>query len=273
MPKGKGTYFRLASAAIFIILEVAALGMLKKSSTLQDIWLNRLSHRVMAVTWGTGETIRNYFNLTSQNEQLVEENRALMEELQAYRAMDEEYKSRRTLLEGGFSRGFRYMTATIVKLSQNKQSNYIILNKGSEDGVKTHSGIITGSGVVGIIYAVDKHYSYGLTLMNPKFSVSARIGQTGITAPMSWDGKHTNRAIMRDIPLHLDIAPGDTVWTTGFSSIYPADIPLGVTAGSYLENGASTSVEVDLFQDFSSLRYVIIAENPERESIVKLEEQ
>ena len=168
---------------------------------------------------------------------------------------------------------FRYSTATIVKISRNTQHNYIIIDKGREEGITKNSGIITGNGVVGIIYAVDNHYAYGLTLMNPKISVSARIGHSGIVAPMAWDGLSSKRAVMKDIPLHYDVTPGDTVWTSGFSTIFPPDIPLGVTEGSHLENGASSTVDVELFQDFSALRHVIIVENPEREAIQKLEQQ
>ena len=120
---------------------------------------------------------------------------------------------------------------------------------------------------------MDRHYAYGLTLMNPRVSVSARIGHSGLVAPMSWDGVSSNKAVMHDIPLHFEVSRGDTVWTSGFSSIFPPDIPIGITGGTHLENGASSSVDVELFQDFSALRHVIIVYNPERESIQALEQQ
>lgn len=273
MSKEKKTYYAVLVAAIFIAMEIAAIGMLKRSSTLQEIWINKLSHRVLAVTWGSGEKIRGYFNLSKQNAELREENLMLLEQLQEYQSLSDELQSRQALREGKLSGRFRYSTATIVKISRNTQHNYIIIDKGREEGITKNSGIITGNGVVGIIYAVDNHYAYGLTLMNPKISVSARIGHSGIVAPMAWDGLSSKRAVMKDIPLHYDVTPGDTVWTSGFSTIFPPDIPLGVTEGSHLENGASSTVDVELFQDFSALRHVIIVENPEREAIQKLEQQ
>ena len=66
MPQGHKTSI-LVSAAIFILLEVAALAMLDRSSTLQDIWINRASHRVMAALWSSGESVRNYFRLEAAN--------------------------------------------------------------------------------------------------------------------------------------------------------------------------------------------------------------
>lgn len=273
MSRERKTYYAVLVAAIFIAMEIAAIGMLKRSSTLQEIWLNKLSHRVMAVTWGSGEKVRGYFNLQKQNAELREENLFLLQQLQEYQSLSDELQSRAALEGGKLSGKFRYSTATIVKLSRNTQHNYIIIDKGREEGISKNSGIITGNGVIGIIYAVDRHYSYGLTLMNPKISVSARIGHSGIVAPMAWDGISSKNAVMRDIPLHYDVAAGDTVWTSGYSTIFPPDIPLGVTGESYLENGSSNTVGVELFQDFSALRHVIIVENPEREAIQKLEQQ
>ena len=48
------------------------------------------------------------------------------------------------------------------------------------------------------------------------------------------------------------------------------DIPLGVTEGTRVEDGAVRVVDVHLFVDFASLRYVILAENPDRETIEQM---
>ena len=66
---------------------------------------------------------------------------------------------------------------------------------------------------------------------------------------------------MRGLPLHQQISPGDTVWTSGFSSVFPADIPVGTTGRIRQVDGSTNEVSVKLFQDFSALRYVIITEN------------
>jgi len=70
----------------------------------------------------------------------------------------------------------------------------------------------------------------------------------------------------------MEIAVGDTVYTSGFSSIFPPDIPLGVTGESRIVNGSTSEIKVRLFEDFSSLRYVTIVENLGREEIRQLED-
>ena len=261
----------LAVAAVFIILEIAAMSMLKRASVLQDIWINRASHGVMARTWGGVTRIKTYFSLKQQNDILAGRNYELFKELQHYKEMEKELQSMAKLDSLGFRSRFNYIPAEITAMGTNTRHNYIILDKGSEDGVKPHSAIITPNGVVGIVYSVDRRYSYGLSLLNDKISVSARIGREGMVAPLSWDGNGTNHAVLKNIPLHLSVAEGDTVLTSGVSSVYPADIPIGVTMGSRLIDGAVNIVDVKLFVDFASLRYVIIAENPDREIIEEME--
>ncbi len=272
MPRGQKTSSFFVCAATFILLEVAALALLHATSTLQNIWITRTSHRTMAFLWGSGETIRSQFQLDRLNRDLQAENARLQERLRAYERSEagQEEQARMAVRE---SDSYRYTPATVVKMSRNRTRNYIILNKGSEDGIRPQSGIISDRGVVGVVEAVDKHYSYGLTLMNPEMSVGARLGRTDIVAPLSWDGHGTGGAVVRNLPPHYAVEPGDTVRTSGYSTIFPAGIPIGVTGGSRLVDGSTRQVEVTLFQDFAALRYVTVVENLERTEILSLEQK
>ncbi len=272
MPRGQKTSSYFVCAATFILLEVAALALLHGSSTMQNIWLTRMSHRTMAFLWGSGETVRSQFQLDRLNRDLHAENARLQERLRAYERRDVAQEELDRMAEREAA-SYRYTPATVVKMSRNRTRNYIILNKGSEDGIRPQSGIISDRGVVGIVEAVDRHYAYGLTLMNPEMSVGARLGRTDIVAPLSWDGRGTGRAILRDLPPHYEITPGDTVRTSGYSTIFPPGLPIGVTGDARLVDGSTLQVEVFLFQDFAALRYVTVVENLERTEILSLEEK
>ena len=270
MARGRKAYAGMLTAAIFILLEFAALSMLHSSSTLQNIWINRFSHNVMAVGWGNVERMRSYFGLREQNQILAGRNYELFKELQHYKELERSMKAMARLDSANLPPRFNYIPAEITAMGTNTRHNYIIVDKGADNGVRPGSAIVTPNGVVGMIYTVDKHYSYGISLMNDRMNVSARIGREGIVAPLQWDGVRTDHAILRDIPLHLDIPAGDTVWTSGISKVYPPDIPLGTTEGSRVVDGAVGVVDVHLFVDFASLRYVILAENPDHETIEEM---
>ena len=267
MPRRKSS--ALVSAAIFILLEVAAIAMLHSSSVLQDIWLNRASHRVSGWLWGSGNRIAGYFQLDSRNKLLQEENARLSEELRKYRELEksDEYLSR----AGTADDGFDYIFARIVKMGTNAQRNYIIVDKGLLDGVCPDCGVVTSEGVVGVVDAADDHLAYGRTLMNPSMHVSVRIGRDGVAGPLSWNGRSSRGALLSGIPLGYKAEAGDTLWTSGYSAIFPAEIPVGVVVGSSTRSGASQDVAVELLQDFRALDYVTVVRNRSLSAIEALE--
>ena len=268
---GQKTSSFLLSAATFLLLEVAALVLLHSSSTAQNIWINRASHRTKAFLWGGGEALRNQFRMDDLNQQLQAENARLQERLRAYELRDAAREEQDHVASDEHPAAYHYIPATVVKMSRNQVHNYIILNKGSEDGVRPHSGIISDRGVVGIVEAVDKHYAYGLSFMNTGISISARLGNEGAVGPLTWDGVSMDGAVLSEIPLQYKYAPGDTVWTSGYSSLFPPDIPLGIAGQSRVVNGAVNEIDVDLFQNYSALRYVTVVSNSGREEILYLE--
>ena len=258
MPKRSSILPTLVSAAIFILMEVAALNMLRNNSALQDVWITRGAHQLMARVWGRSEAVRFYFSLRKENERLAAENFELQQQLRRYR----EALTPEPVMEDG-GRGFSYLRADILKISNNKQHNYLIINKGLADGVTDQCGIISSGGIVGIIDAVGEHHAYALSFLNTDVSISARLGTEGAVGPLAWDGIHSNGAILREIPLQYKYAPGDTVYTSGFSAIFPPDIPLGIAGASKIINGATNEISVTLFQDFSAIRYVTVVRNNE----------
>ncbi len=273
MPRQKRSIFRILFAtAIFILMEVAALHFLSGSGSMQRIWIASVSHGVQRNVWGWTESVRYYFSLDGQNRTLAEENLRLRDALNRYTDLDSEAGLDAVLSQLPPS-GFDYVCAKVVKMSGNKQHNYLIIDKGSEDGVAPQDGIITSRGVIGIVEAVGDHYAYAISLRNKDMSISARLGLSGASGPMSWDGRSANGAILREIPLQYRFEAGDTVYTSGHSSIFPPDIPLGTTGEAKIVNGATWEIEVDMFQDFSTLKYVAVVRNTGEAEIRALEER
>ena len=262
---------KIINAAIFIILEVAALNMLNHNGTMQNVWFSKGAHAVMGTLWGGTERIKDYFSLKKVNESLALENLELRTRLARHEAQNEQQTQEEVTTD--VAGQFRYMPATIMKISNNTQHNYMIIGKGSEDGVTAGSGVITGKGAIGVIDAVSSNYSYARSFKNHEMNISARLGKEGAVGPMSWDGMSRNGAILKEIPHHVEFEPGDTVFTSGFSSIFPPDIPLGTTGKSKIVNGATYEIEITLFEDFGSLRHVTIVENRGKDEITRLEDK
>ena len=263
--------FHLINAAIFIALEIAALSMLRNNAPLQNTWIAKGGQAVMGGLWGMSQDVGDYFSLRQANDSLALENFRLRLRV----AQIEKFVSDTLRISDipATTLGYKYIPATISKISNNTQHNYIIIDKGSDDGVLQGDGVITGKGAVGVIDAVSRNFSYARSFKNHGMSISARVGKTGISGPLVWDGVSSNGALLKEVPLHMEIAVGDTIYTSGFSSIFPPDIPLGTTGESRIVNGSTSEIKVSLFEDFSALRYVTVVENLGRKEIKELEDR
>ena len=73
MRKGNFIY-NLAAAAVFILLEAAAVSMLGHNGTVQNLWFSKGMQRVSGAMWGSAQQVREYFMLHKRNEQLAYEN-------------------------------------------------------------------------------------------------------------------------------------------------------------------------------------------------------
>ena len=260
----------LINAAIFIVLEVAALNMLSNNGPLQGIWFSRGAQNFMGAIWGGSQSVKDYFSLKSINDMLSQENEALKMRVTELESLASE-SGRDSIMK--YSDDFSFIPAEIVKISNNTQHNYIIVGKGSDDGVKEGAGVITGKGAIGVIDAVSPRFSYARSFKNHDMSISARIGREGSVGPLTWDGKSSSGAILSEIPHHMQFEVGDTVYTSGYSSIFPPDIPLGTIGKSKVVNGATYEISIRLFEDFGALRYVILVNNLGKEEMKQLEEE
>ena len=262
----------LINTAVFILLEIAALGMLRHGDSLQDLFISRAAHGFLGYFWGVSENISDYASLRTENRHLAEEILRLTETITR---LEEEAAAAAACDSADYTAAWRgkyeFIPAEVIKNSVNKQHNYLIIGKGSDDGVRPQTGIITSRGVIGIVDAVSRHYSYAISFLNSDSSISARIGKDGAAGPMAWDGKGSGNALLREIPLQVKFEEGDTVYTSGFSTIFPPDIPIGRITGSRIVNGATFEIKVSLFQDFSSVRHVCLVRNRDLDEIMSLE--
>ncbi len=269
MPRRNSTLNTVISVAVFIVLEAAALVMLSRNDSLQKVWISRAGHAIMGKVWGSTQAVGRYFSLSSANRQLAIENQELLSRL-----LEAEEKLRRVKVDSmsfPVNQGFSLIPAEVVKISRGKQHNYIILNRGFEDGVQDKSGVITACGVVGVVDAVSRHHSFVFSFQNSEVSISARLGDEGSNGILVWDGVSSNGAILKEVPLQYRHHQGDTVYTSGHSIMFPPDIPIGIVGDSKIVNGATNEISVSLFQDFKALRYVSIVHNNSLDEIEDLQ--
>jgi len=154
-----------------------------------------------------------------------------------------------------------------------RQYNYITLNKGKKDGVFSDMGVISDLGLVGIVYESSNNFSTVLPIINRDFRLSVQIKSNRYAGILQWEGDSPLYAMLNEIPFHVDLQEGDTIVTSGFSSIFPEGILVGEIESFSLEQGNFYDIRIRLSNDFQRLFHVNIIRNFRQEEQLNLENQ
>ena len=259
------SYNLLLTIGVFIALEVISIIMIAQNSVLQRYLIMNGIRTTQVFFWERSEGIRDFFRLRAYNQALQEENASLRGKLAQILYLQE------TAAVTDSTAGlYRWIPASIIKNNPNKQHNYLILNRGAKDGVQTEMGVVTHNAIVGVVGAVSEHYSYVISFLNKSQKASAMIAGTTDFGLLTWDGIDGRQATLSHVPLSSAAAVGDTVCTSGYSTIYPPDIPVGTITAVDAVSGMYKDMNVDLFQDIRSLKYVYIVQRHHQSEIDEL---
>jgi len=125
--------------------------------------------------------------------------------------------------------------------------------------------------VVGVVYMPSQHYSIVIPVLSSKSNISVAIRGRGYYGYLHWTGGASDLAYVDDIPRHAHFRLGDTVETSGYSSIFPQGIIVGRILHVYnSRDGLSYRVQVKLSTDFSNLRDVCVIDNTGMEERINL---
>lgn len=256
---------------LFVLLEGFALTMVFNYNSFQKATYLNSASRLTGTVYNMFHSVTGYFGLAKINRELAGENarlRSLLENQPGYFLSPDSTSS--TQLQNDSV--FRFITAEVINNSVNRPLNYLTLNKGRKQGIKPDMGIISNRGIVGVVGQVSESYAMGLSVLNQRWSVSAKVKKNGYYGSLMWNGTDYRYATLAEIPLHVDVAIGDTVVTSGYSSIFPEGILVGTISDFTRPDGENYyAIKVKLFVDFKSISHVEVVENTDRQEIDELD--
>lgn len=247
---------------LFLVLEAVSFTLLFRFNSYQgNVWLTaagRVTARLNAL-YGEGES---YLNLRYVNSDLVRRNILLQQQNE---------KLREALAKKGGASHFTdsltqqtaadlsMTAANVVSSITQRRNNYIVVNRGTADGIRPEQGVVGGQGVVGIVYLCEEHNSLVIPLTNRRSNLSCRVRGGNYFGSLTWDGKDLRYATLDDIPRYAKVKKDDIVETSGFSAVFPPGLFVGrVTEVRNSSDGQSYTLIVHLGADFSTLRDVNI---------------
>lgn len=262
---------------LFILLEVISFALLFRFNNYQGSTFFTSSNQVAGMAYEAANNVTGYFHLKSINDDLVQKNVELELQMERLRSALMELTSDSTGLERMKSdalKGYDIYRANVINNSLTHVDNYITLDKGENDGIRSEMGVINGSGVVGIVYHTSANYSVVIPILNSKSSISCKIKRSDYFGFLKWDGGSSEYATVKDMPRHSLFSLGDTIVTSGHSAVFPGGIPIGTVEDmSDSHDGLSYLLKVKLFTDFGRLNDVRVIAQKGQEEQLELEQK
>lgn len=262
---------------IFFILEVVSFVLLFQFNHYQNsVWLTTANTVVGRINDWEQQALR-YMTLGEVNEALTQRNLLLEQNNRALAQHINELShdsTRSERLQADRLEGIKLIPARITTNSVMRRDNLMTINVGEADGVLPEMGVVSGTGIVGIVFMTSPHYSIVLPLLNSRSNISCRLRGTKYFGSLKWDGAHPLYAILDDIPRHARFKIGDIVETSGFSSVFPAGLFVGkVKTIENSDDGLSYKLRVQLSIDFARLQDVCVVAQKFQAEIKDLEQR
>ena len=261
---------KYSNLLLFLLLEIIALTLIIQGSSYQRSKLIGLNRQVTGYLYSKVDGAREYFILKEVNEQLVVENTELRNRLDL---ISSGLDSATVISEVKGEHRYYFVQSRIVHNSIYKQLNYLTLNKGKKQGVFRNMGVVSDQGLVGIVLESSANFATVIPIINREFRLSAKIQSNNYAGILQWDGSSPRFADLTEIPFHVNLTEGDTILTSGFSSIFPEGIEVGRIESFSLERGNFYDIRVELFTDFQRLFHVNVIRNYRQEEQLNLQNQ
>jgi len=154
---------------------------------------------------------------------------ALELELALLRGAERENSRLRAMLGYDPPPGYQTVPARVVGLDLDPLQGVAWLDRGSGHGLQEGLAVLTVDGLVGVVDHVWKGRSRVRLLRNEFTPVSVRNTRSRGLGIVEWDPGQ-GRLRVNQVPFQADIAPGDTLVSSGLGGVFPPDLPVGVVA-------------------------------------------
>lgn len=198
--------------------------------------------------------------IIAENEELKKKNSELETVLREFEML----KAENTTLQEYMNLTDKYSSyqtipAYVINRDVSNYSSTLVLNVGTDDGIRENMTVIADKGLVGHVISVSEKTCKVQVIIDSASTVSCSISTTNES--IICKGTLENNQILRAsyIPTGAELIQGDSVYTSGIGGIYPK----GIIIGNVKEIITTTNVTdryaiVEPAVDFSKIDTVLI---------------
>lgn len=255
---------------LIIIMVVAGVLFLAISGYLTPVFSFSVSPLISAQSWLSQRYLafsdfynspRDMATLRAQNAQLENEVAMLQSEIVALQENLAQSDILYTLLD--FARTnpeHEYVAATVIGREISPFLQYIIIDKGSNDGLRHGMPVVTQQGLVGRIDALISDASRIQLITDANSSVNVKLQTAGVEGLVR--GSVTGEISLDMVPVDSEVQIGDILMTSGLGGTYPPNIFVGqVLTMQSKQNVLFQTGSVQPVVDFSNLSAVLVITN------------
>ncbi|MFA7665976.1 MAG: rod shape-determining protein MreC [Burkholderiaceae bacterium] len=119
----------------------------------------------------------------------------------------------------------RTTVAEVMYDARNAFARTLVVDRGSQHGVRAGQPVIDAHGVVGQITRAHPLSSEITLVTDPNATVPIEIRRTG-SRTLAWGGRVPGTIELRFLPVVSDIREGDELITSGLDGLFPAGLPV-----------------------------------------------
>lgn len=262
---------RIYVIVLFLLLEGVALWNYAQSSPYTEAKILSRTTAVGGAISSAISSVEHFFSLPSMNRMLTERVAELNKEVE-----------RLSLAEGvGVVEGcdsvqydphFKYHPARVVSMTTSRQRNFVVLNRGFEDGITKDMGVVTPDNkLVGYVVSCSEHYSVVQPLLSVEFSTGGRLVDNGHVCVIRWSGE--SKYLVEAVELSVYSEPKEGMEVEVSSERLPSGVLIGKIVDFELNSAKSAySAEIEIAADISRLDNVLIVENSHAKELEELKE-
>jgi rod shape-determining protein MreC len=267
---------RYLNFLFFLLLQVIALSMLFRYNRFHEAAFMDVAKELTGGLYDKVNNTEYYFHLKRTNDSLIHENERLRNMLRSnFESPDSSAKIVRDTIPYdtlGHYRKFLWREAKVSNNSTSTQNNYITIHRGENQGVKKDMGVVSGSGVVGVVVNTSPNYATVMSLLHRSSKLSGSLKKTGETGTLLWNGDSPLFLTFIGVPKSAKVTRGDTIVTSQYATRFPPSV-IG-TVYNIAEDPSTGfyTLTIKPATNFYSLQYVYVVENLQAEEQKKLED-
>jgi len=204
---------------------------------------------------------RDVNSLRQRNSELESENSLL--QTQVIQLQQELSQAQAVNALVGFARQHpanQYVAASVIGRDPNPFMRYILIDAGSDNGLRHGMAVVTQEGLVGRIDAVMAGAARVQLITDPGSAVNIMLQSSQTEAVLS--GSLTGDLTLDMLPRDANVSVGDIVLTSGLGGTYPQNIFIGqIQAVQNRENELFKTATVQPLVNFADLKAVLVIVN------------